>query len=74
MASKKLYWVSTPTMLLCVSHKRQALSYEGAQLHINCSGKPAAKAIAKVVNGKLVAYPVKLFLASSRHMDHVEPS
>ena len=53
---KKLWWVSTPTMLLCVSNKKQALPFEGAQVHANVDGKPAAKAIAKVVKGKLVPY------------------
>ncbi len=56
MGRTKLWWVSTPTMLLCVSHKKQALPYEGAQVHANVDGKPAAKAIAKVVKGKLVPY------------------
>lgn len=55
--AKQLYWVSTETMLLVVSNKKQALPYEGAYVHRACScgcSLMVAPAIGRVVDGKLV--------------------
>ena len=52
-----LYWVSTMTMLLAVSNKKQATAYEDAFLYQACEcgcGKMAGKPIARIIKGKVV--------------------